>query len=188
MDRRKVRTIKSIRDAFAKLLNVKRYSDITVQDILDEANVGRSTFYEHFKTKDELLHAVCDEIFAHVFDHNLTPEKHHDFSHTDDYEHVVTHMFYHFSEDKDVLKGILRSEGKDIFIADLRTHLQELVRDYILKVYACDRFDQGLLEDHLINTLTSLVLWWLNRDCHESPEEVAKTYFGLIIPVLSHKE
>ena len=186
MDRRKAKTIKAIRTAFADLLNAKRYSEITVQDILDRADVGRSTFYEHYKTKDELLHSVLDEIFAHVFSHHLAPETHHDFSHADDYEHVVVHMFYHFAEDKGELKGILRSESKEIFVADLRTHLQALVYDYIFKVYQSDKFDEGLLVDHLIGTLTSLTLWWLERDCKESPEEVTKIYFGLIIPVLTH--
>ena len=185
MDRRKVRTIKAIREGFATLLSKKRYSEITVQDILDEADVGRSTFYEHFKTKDELLHAVCADIFSHVFCHALMPEAHHDFSNTDDLHHVIIHMFYHFAEDKTELKGILGSEGKEIFISDLRMHLNSLVYDYIFKVYNCTRFEESLLVNHLITTLTELTLWWLNRDCAETPEKMAECYFDLIVPVLN---
>ena len=188
MDRRKVKTIKSIREAFAKLLQTKRYGEITVQDILDEANVGRSTFYEHFRTKDELLHLICDDIFDHVFCHTLSPEAHHDFSHTDDYRHVVEHTFYHFEEQKGLIKGILRSEGREIFVDDLNKHLHSLVYDYIFKVYQCTKFDEDLLVNHLISTLTELALWWLNRDCAESPEKMAEYYFWLIIPVLTAKD
>ena len=185
MDRRTARTIKAIREGFSRLLSKKRYSEITVQDILEEADVGRSTFYEHFKTKDELLHAVCADIFAHVFCHALTPEEHHDFSNTNDLNHVITHMFYHFSEDKAELKGILASEGKEIFISDLRTHLNSLVYDYIFKVYNCRKFEESLLVNHLITTLTELTMWWLKRDCAETPERIAEDYFALIVPVLT---
>lgn len=179
MDRRQAKTQQSIRGAFSTLMQTKRYSEITVQDILNEANVGRSTFYEHFKTKDELLHAVCSDIFSHVFCTSLSPEKHHDFSNTNDFKHIVTHLFYHFYEDKDEIKGILRSEGKEIFINDLKNNLNELVFDYVLKVYRCAEFPEDLLVNHLIMSLTELTLWWMNRNCPESPEQMSEYYFGL---------
>ena len=185
MDRRKVKTVKAIRAAFSQLLQKKRYSEITIQDILDEADICRSTFYEHYKTKEELLHSICKEIFSHVFCHELEPETHHDFSHTNDYRHIITHMFYHFADDKDEIKGILNSEGKEIFIQDLKEHLNELVYDYIFKEYECKKMDEGLLVNHLITTLTELTLWWVNRNCDKTPEEMADNYFNLIIPVLT---
>ena len=67
MDRRKMKTRRAVFTAFEKLLSTKRYRHITVQDILDEADVGRSTFYAHFETKDDLLNAMCAELFDHVF-------------------------------------------------------------------------------------------------------------------------
>ena len=55
MDRREEKTIETIYQAFTNLINTKDFDDITIQNILDEAKIGRSTFYCHFKTKNDLL-------------------------------------------------------------------------------------------------------------------------------------
>ena len=54
MDRRQARTRQAIIDAFVTLLYKSSYEKISVKEIIDTANVGRSTFYSHFETKDDL--------------------------------------------------------------------------------------------------------------------------------------
>src|SRR3954468_4673682 len=54
-DRRTARTRRAILAAFAALVQERRYEAIRVGDIVAEADVGRSTFYDHFKSKDDLL-------------------------------------------------------------------------------------------------------------------------------------
>ena len=46
-----------------------------MQQIIDLADVGRTTFYTHFETKDALLESFCAEIFEHVFSEELDKEK-----------------------------------------------------------------------------------------------------------------
>src|SRR5690242_21361723 len=54
-DRRSERTRQMLGDALLALMQERRYADLTVQDILDRANIGRSTFYAHYWDKDDLL-------------------------------------------------------------------------------------------------------------------------------------
>ena len=68
MDRRQRKTREAIFAAFTGLLATKDFSQITVGEIIELADVGRATFYAHFETKDFLLREFCEELFCHLFD------------------------------------------------------------------------------------------------------------------------
>ena len=68
LDRRTQRTRKAISDAFLGLLFSRRYSAIRTLDVIEAAGVGRSTFYEHFRNKDEVLVAVIEPLFTPLAD------------------------------------------------------------------------------------------------------------------------
>ena len=55
LDRRAARTRRNLRIALFELIAERNYDELTIQDILDRADTGRSTFYAHFRNKDELL-------------------------------------------------------------------------------------------------------------------------------------
>src|SRR5882724_11296655 len=61
-DRRVRRTRNVLRQSLIALILEKGYEQITVQDILDHADVGRSTFYTHYQGKDDLLLSGFDEL------------------------------------------------------------------------------------------------------------------------------
>ena len=101
MDRRQKKTRKAILDTFRSLLEKKRYDRITVQEIIDGADVGRSTFYSHFETKDMLLDALAGEIFHHIFESDPCPWEGSD----DEREGKLSHILWHIRAEKENLSG-----------------------------------------------------------------------------------
>ena len=168
MDRRQQKTRKAIFKAFRSLLEKKRYDHITVQDIIDEADVGRSTFYSHFETKDMLLEAMCSEIFYHVFEYDPCPWSGRDY----DIEGKLSHTLWHVRDSRNDLSGILISDSGELFMNYFKKHLRELLEKHI------DCFEKEVprdfLLDHLSCTVAEAVKWWVSRDFKESPEELCR--------------
>jgi len=63
VDRRVVRTENAIFDAFISLCSEQRYEDISIRQIAERANIGRSTFYAHYNDKEDLV----DRRMSHLF-------------------------------------------------------------------------------------------------------------------------
>ncbi len=60
-DRRSQRTYRLVSSAFAELVVEKPYDEILVQDILDRANIGRTTFYAHYFDKEDVLNSIIEQ-------------------------------------------------------------------------------------------------------------------------------
>lgn len=175
MDRRQLKTRQAVFEAFTALLETKSYGSISVQEIIDRANIGRSTFYAHFETKDELLRALCGEIFDHVFSPELGREPTHDFSGRRDLKGEITHILYHLGESRSYIRGILRRESGELFMRYFRERLEgvfdgalgedrpDLPREYLLR--------------HLTWDLAETVRWWMDHESY-TPEEVSRFFFA----------
>ena len=178
MDRRQQKTRKAIFEALSNLLKVKRFEHITVQEIIDTANIGRSTFYAHFETKDDLLKSMCTDIFHHIFTSELPQESEYDFSQgKQNLELKLGHMLYHLQENKSNLKGILNGESSELFLQFLKQYLYDLFDRYK------EEFNPAIPKDFLLHYLAAsfaeVVKWWMIEDTKHSPEDIA--YFFMIM-------
>lgn len=179
MDRRQQKTRKAIFDALGILLKTKRFETITVQEIIDVANIGRSTFYAHFETKDDLLKAMCTDIFQHIFNSMLPQELENDFSKgSQNLELKLGHILYHLQESKSNLKGILGGESGELFLHFLKQYLYDLFARY--KEEFNPVVPKDFLLQHLAASFAEAVKWWMTEDTKHSPEEVAH-FFMLMI-------
>lgn len=183
MDRRQIKTREAIFEAFSALLSEKNYNKITVGEIIDLANIGRSTFYAHFETKDDLLHELCHVLFEHVFSDALSHELTHDFSLSDSTTHdLITHTFYHLREDHKNILRIIQCESSGLFLQffkeDFTQHFAPLLSQLFLdKALAVPK---DFFIEHVNATFLNTVLWWIREDLKTSPERLTDYYLEVL--------
>lgn len=170
-------TTEKIYNSLAEVLLKKNYNDIRIQDILDESGVARSTFYAHYKTKEDLLKSICSTIFGHVFSHTLNEEKSHDFSKSSifDYKHFITHIFYHLHDEKSLIHAILSSQSKDTFLDYLREEIEEFASACVDNNFVADKnIPRKLKVNVIVEGFIIIVKYWDDTDFAETPEKLTE--------------
>ncbi|MDO5548194.1 MAG: TetR/AcrR family transcriptional regulator [Eubacteriales bacterium] len=187
MDRRQQKTRAAIFSAFTTLLEEKSYGKITVQEIIDAANVGRTTFYAHFGTKDDLLKALCEELFGHIIQTAM------DCSHTHGLysdaaapESVFCHLLQHLQENDSNILGLLSCESSDIFLRYFKDSLNELIQTQFIhpNPYHNSKIPPDFFINHISSSFVEMVLWWLKGHRKQSPEELDQYFRAVIEPIL----
>ena len=187
MDRRQQKTRQAIFQALSGLLTEKRFHQITVEEIAQRANIGRSTFYAHFETKEELLAQMCREIFFHVLAPRLEGEDTHGFSLERDPYALVTHLLYHIRDKRRDLAAIIAGGQGEGFWGPF----QQWVAGPLLERMLEGRDKETLaipysfLAGHIANSLIYLIRWWMEQGMTATPEEMAAIFWKIADPLLS---
>lgn len=174
MDRRQRKTRQAIFTAFSELLETNRYEHITVQDIIDKADIGRSTFYAHFETKDTLLKAMCSDIFNHIFDKEICEFK----ENNSNLQSKLSHILWHLSSIKKDVCGILASNSSDLFMSYLKDNLTVLFKMY-LKDFKTNVPEDFLL-NYLVGSFAETIKWWIKNKTNLPSETVAEYFMQVI--------
>ena len=174
MDRRQKKTRNAILKAFGELLEKRRYERISVQDIIEKADVGRSTFYAHFETKDALLKALCSDIFDHIFEGEACeyPLK------NEGLEATLAHILWHLKEHQTNVMGLLASESGELLMQYVKEYLYLLFQKRIKEFQT--QAPEDFLLHHLVGAFAATVSWWVKRDMKDEPALVAR-YFVQVI-------
>ena len=187
MDRRQQKTRAAIFSAFGKLLSKKNYNKITVQEIIDEANIGRTTFYAHFETKDDLLKELCEELFGHIIDSALDCTHTHGlYSNANVPESIFCHLLQHLQENDNNILELLSCESNDIFLRYFKSCLSELIRtqfgDFIIQKRSDVPTD--FLINHISGSFVEMVLWWIKGGLKYKPEQLDQYFRYVLKPVV----
>lgn len=183
MDRRQRKTREAIFSAFITLLSKKDFAQITVGEIIQQADVGRATFYSHFETKDFLLKALCEELFCHIFDAaGDQPSEHRHIFVCDAPNSVFLHLLQHLQKNDNNILLLLSCQNNDLFLRYFKSNLQKLVVSQ-LPTFAArknNKLPESFWIDHIASTFVETIRWWIGHGMQEPPETIAE-YFYLAV-------
>lgn len=181
-DRRSRRSRQLIEAAFVSLLQERPYVDLTVQDILDRANIGRSTFYSHYWDKDDLLSSQTELIIDTLSQHLAA-----------DHKNVggagklplipVGPLFRHIQEQHQLYHALTRGPGLDLVIRTLRRSLCERVERQ-LRAASTPLADVTITvtTQAVVGTFLALLQWWLESEMPLSAEAMDDYFYQLVHP------
>ena len=178
-DRRTQRTQKTLLDALVDLLKVKHYDAISVKDIIEKANVGRSTFYAHYQTKDDLLKSGFERVLDMLPDQIVYDEA--NCRLTLD----TVPLFRHAQAHAELYRTLAWGTGFEVITTQSQASLGEKFRQRLSFLEAHDRqasVPLSALSYSLSGSLLILLKWWLENGMPGSPETMDGIFQQLIMP------
>jgi len=186
MDRRVQRTQDVLHQALMSLIIEKGYEVITVQDIIDRANVGRSTFYTHYVGKQDLLRGGLKHLKDHLFacqraartSKARPPERLFAFS---------LALFEHVHSYRPVYHAIVGHQSGTMVMAELRALLSELVQSDLKTLSTNERpseIPKNAMTHFVVGALISVITWWLDERSKLSPAEADSVFRRLTLPAI----
>jgi AcrR family transcriptional regulator len=177
-DPRVLRSRRALGDALVELLHERRFDDITVQDILDRASVGRATFYAHYRNKQDVLHSGLEHLFTHlggVLERGSPGTR-----------LVPVREFLEHMQETDVFVASLRASGR-------LDEMWELSLDFVADMVRRRIEPRDGVTAAMSRTLVARMLaaafmemgrWWLERPVRETPERLDATFHALASAIL----
>lgn len=174
MDRRVKKTRKALQEALIALILEKGYEAITVQDVLERADVGRSTFYAHFYDLEDLLQSEF-EILQAEFEQHLSKQ-----AAPPSIWELSRLMFQHAESYKRLYKAVVGKESGRIINATLHQYLSRQIHESLAHESKNEIVPLELLEHYLVSSFMALLSYWLDRNAPYSAEEMAVMYARLV--------
>ena len=180
-DRRSRRTRQILGSALVELLLEKHFSTITVQNILDRANIGRSTFYEHYADKEDLLMGEIKRVILELetqsaasdhFSGSLIPS---------------LEFFRHIEQHRRLFRAFVLGRSGELLTREFQAQVSKLTEQNIRSLLgngALPSIPLSMLARFITNTFIMVVLWWFEDDFHNSPEQINEMFQKLVMPGL----
>ncbi|MFB7139546.1 TetR/AcrR family transcriptional regulator [Gottfriedia sp. NPDC056225] len=174
MDRRIIKTKKLIKEALFKYAVVKGIENVTVQDIIKEADINRATFYYHYKDKFELHKEIVDETLEGLVNDLVIPYRVQSFA--DIIYPPVLAVFEHVKKHAKVYKILLSKNG----LPELRWKMLDVLKHSIQNNIAQLKenkievtLDKWFLESVIAGALVALIIDWVDEDLPNEPSFMA---------------
>lgn len=182
IDRRVRRTRHALEDALISLILEKGYDAVTIEEITDRADLGRTTFYLHFRDKEELLMNAIDTMIEDFLNQNLVQPILKDKliqnvqlnpGQRNLYSNLLKQIFLHAHENADLYKIILRGEGGSKAMQRLMDiSKQEFLRRIQNFPHLQSKVPLDIFAMYFTGSILELVTWWLEENQPYSIDEM----------------
>ena len=179
-DRRVERTRELLQKALIELIAEREYDAITIQDIVDRANLGRTTFYSHYNSKDELFmschEAIIRELHIGLF-HPLSEEE----LLSPEMPAEMTSAYQHLADRRALLIPIFQGRDSHLILRQIRDRSAQEIETNLRAAFA--ESDSAIPLDMLANYLAgaqiALMQWWLEKRRPRTIENLAQAFCRL---------
>jgi AcrR family transcriptional regulator len=181
-DQRSRRTCERLGSALLTLILEKPIDDVTVQEVLDRAAVGRSTFYVHYSDKDDLLLSQLEKFLEHMST-VLSIRK-------EASQRVVpvAEMFEHIGNQNRLYRALADSDRLDdffdlaegYFARGIERRLKESKRQSNPHLSKLPQRELAARASAVAGSMLSLLRWWLDRGAKESPQAMDELFHRMV--------
>lgn len=210
-DRRVQKTRKLLQDALIELVAEKGYDAVSIREILDQANVGRSTFYAHFQDKEQLLHSILDrldELFEQHKKQILDAAK--NVGNADNRDLTLglsptLSLFQFVGQNHRFFKAMLGNRGYGIFAKPVYDYVFAHVHGLFTEPVQADAlahlhgtfniprsreklgsFESEVTAHYFVSALMGILVWWVEKDMPCTAEEIDRLFRELAMPGFRH--
>jgi AcrR family transcriptional regulator len=174
LDRRILRTKAMLQQALNSLIPKKGYEAITIKDICEAANVGRSTFYAHYTSKDDLKRSGFEPLRKLLIDRQRAAlatargdgSRNLGFS---------LPMFEHARDHRAHYRALVGSRGGTVSLATIRKILSDLARDELpitAEKNSADAIPRELVIQYVVGAYMAIMTWWLDAGAKVPPDRM----------------
>jgi len=177
VDERIRRTRARLGSALVALIHEKPFNDVTVQEVLDRASVGRSTFYLHFRNKNDLLLSQL-EIFLETMSTTLTNRE-------EESHRVlpVAEMFSHIGAQNKIYRALADAGRLHDFFDLAQGYFSRAIEQRLRESRRCSHLlpqELGARSYALAASLLALLKWWVDRRAKEAPRAIDELFHRIV--------
>src|SRR5712692_6756587 len=174
IDRRSIRTKAMLQHALNSLIHKKGYEAITIKDICDAANVGRSTFYAHYTSKDDLKRSGFEPLRRLLVDRQKEALETRGDIRDRSFGFSLT-MFEHARDHKDHYRALVGGRGGTVSLGTIRKILSDLVRDELAATVdknSADVIPREFVVQYVVGAFMAVLTWWLDGGAKLPPQRI----------------
>lgn len=174
-DRRVRKTLKAIREALETLLQDRSIEQITAKDIAAEADIGYTTFFRHFPTKEAALADLADSEARELIQHCLPLLR------SSDSLVATTELCRHVASKRRVWSALLSGGAASLLRDALARHTLDMAAQW---PSGRAWLPAGSGTTLVIGLVAEVLGWWLSQAPELAPDQVAVIMDRLFIAAL----